>query len=224
MTRVGVCEDDANVRRAVTEALTAVGHEVVVAHRGSEALRLFGPGSQLEVLVLDIGLPDSDGRDVCQALRAAGSTAPVLFLTARGGLHDVVSGFGAGGDDYLVKPFRIDELRVRVEALARRPARTTDMAGRLKIDPERFSLRSPSGEVRLTPTEYRIVAALLARPGEVVRRRRLIEAAWPLGAIVADNTLDSYIRRIRTRLEQAGATERIETVRGVGFSIREPDK
>lgn len=220
MARVGVCEDEPQIHRVIAEALTGDGHDVVAAFRGREALQLFRPDSGLQVIVLDIGLPDADGRDVCQALRAAGLAVPVLFLTARGGLHDVVSGFGAGGDDYLVKPFAVAELRARVTALARRApdGRATDTA--LRLDPARFSLRSAMAEVAVSPTEFRILAALLGRPGDVLRRGELVAAAWPMGAMVQDNTLDSYIRRLRRRLEDVHADERIETVRGVGYALR----
>lgn len=220
MARIGLCEDEPKVRRLVVEALTSDGHELTVAHRGGEAVRLFRPETRLSAIVLDIGLPDSDGRDVCQALRAGGVVAPVLFLTARGAVHDIVSGFGAGGDDYLVKPFAVAELRARVNALARRAAEPADAVPGLRLDPERLSLRSLSDEIMLTPTEFRILAALLARPGSVIRRRDLISAAWPLGAIVQDNTLDSYIRRLRQRLDEVHAERRIETVRGVGYVVR----
>ena len=220
MARIGVCEDDPQVRRLLSEALREDGHEVVLAHRGSEALRLFPGDDRLQVVVLDIGLPDADGRDVCQALRAAGVTAPVLFLTARDGVHEVVAGFGAGGDDYLVKPFAIAELRVRVSALARRAPAPGPTDDGMRLDPARFCLRYEEHEVVLTPTEFRILAALLGRRGDVLRRSQLTAAAWPLGAVVQGNTLDSYIRRLRQRLEEIGSPDRITTVRGVGYAIR----
>jgi two-component system response regulator MprA len=220
MARVGLCEDDPQVSRVVQEALTGDGHEVVVTFRGAEALRVFRADPGLQALVLDIGLPDSDGRDVCQALRAAGVTAPVLFLTARGGVHDIVSGFGAGGDDYLVKPFAVAELRARVAALARRAPPPKPAEGQVQLDPVRFALRFGERESVVTPTEFRLLATLFGRQGEVVRRRELIAAAWPLGAVVQENTLDSYLRRLRQRLEDIGAPGRIETVRGVGYVLR----
>ncbi|MDY7558243.1 response regulator transcription factor [Cryobacterium sp. 10C3] len=152
--------------------------------------------------MLDIGLPDSDGRDVCQALRAAGQLAPVLFLTARTGVQDIVTGFHAGGDDYLGKPFALAEVLVRVGALARRgrPEPYRQPSG-LRLDPQRFTVARADLEIAVTPTEFRMLAALLARPGEVVRRRDLVAAAWPHGAIVAENTVDSYVRRLRRKLE-----------------------
>ena len=205
MPTVGVCEDDPLIRRVLAEALGAAGYALVLAHTGAEAVTLFAPGRDVDVIILDIGLPDSDGRDVCQALRAAGQLAPVLFLTARSGVQDVVTGFHAGGDDYLGKPFALAEVLVRVGALARRgrPEPYRQPAG-LRLDPQRFTVASGALEIAVTPTEFRMLAALLARPGEVVRRRDLVAAAWPHGAIVAENTVDSYVRRLRRKLERLG--------------------
>ena len=220
MAVVGVCEDDPAIRRLVTEALRGADHEVRLARNGREAVEKFPADTDLDVLILDIGLPDSDGRDVCQALRANGQHAPVLFLTALEAVHERVSGFNAGGDDYVTKPFALSELLVRVDALLKRtrPAPTRPVG--LQLDPERFSLRSPDGEAALTPTEFRLVATLIARPGDVVRRRTLVAAGWPDGAIVHDNTLDSYIRRLRTKLERVDAPASIETVRGIGYVLK----
>ena len=220
MALIGLCEDDPGIRRVVREALAEDGHEVLLAHSGAEALRRFTPDLDLRAIVLDIGLPDSDGRDVCQALGAAGVTAPVLFLTARGGLHEVVAGFGAGGDDYLTKPFEPAELQVRVAALVRRAPHSSAGPTGLRLDPGRFTLRSSTAEVAVTPTEFRLIALLVANPGEVVRRRRLTAAGWPHGAIVHANTLDAYMLRARRRLEQVDPAKRIETVRGVGYVLR----
>lgn len=219
MARVGICEDDAAIRRVVLEALRLTGHEGVAAHNGGEALRMFVGDSSLEVLVLDIGLPDADGRDVCQALRSHGQTAPVLFLTALGSTHDKLAGFAAGGDDYLAKPFEVKELVARIEAIAQRAQRSATPPSGLLLDPSRHSLRFGDREVLLSPTEYRLLAALTSRPGEVVRRRAVIAAAWPDGAIVSDNTLDSYARRIRHKLELLESPVGLRTVRGVGYTL-----
>ena len=220
MATVGLCEDDPAIRRVVVQALELTGHAVLTAHTGAEALRQFGSGTVLDAVVLDIGLPDADGRDVCQALRSAGQSAPVLFLTALGAVHDRLSGFNAGADDYLPKPFDVKELIARVEALARRgrPA-ATPVAG-LVLDPARHSLRSGEAEVMLSPTEFRMLAALTSRPGEVVRRQAVVAAAWPDGARVSENTVDSYIRRLRGKLRELGAPATLRTVRGVGFTLR----
>src|SRR4051794_22714993 len=150
------------------------GHEVVLAHNGGEAVRLFGKDRTLHALILDIGLPDADGRDVCQALRSNGQLAPVMFLTALGAVEDRLSGFSAGADDYLPKPFDPLELVARVEVLARRGTGTPS-ADRVELvlDPTRHSMSCNGHEVMLSPTEFRMLAAITSRPGQVVRRRVL---------------------------------------------------
>ena len=218
---VGVCEDDPGLRRALRSALEYDGHDVVMAHTGAEATTVLGRDAGLDVIIMDIGLPDADGRDVCQALKAGGQDAPVLFLTALGATHDRLAGFGAGGDDYVAKPFEVKELLARVAVLGRRGrqlAARDDTDGVL-VDPATHRLRGSHGQVALSPTEYRMLAAVAARPDEVVRRRAVVAAAWPDGAIVSDNTLDSLMRRVRAKLDEAGAPAVIETVRGVGYRL-----
>ena len=221
MARVGLCEDDSAIRRIVNDALRMSDHEVVNAHNGGEAIRLFAGDDDLDVVILDIGLPDADGRDVCQALRSNGQAAPVLFLTALGKVHDRLAGFSAGADDYLPKPFDVLELIARVEALAKRgrlvrPEAPTDLV----LDPARHSLACQGREALLTPTEFRMLAAITSRPGEVVRRRVVVNAAWPNGGMVSENTVDSYIRRIRVKLREVESPLQLTTVRGVGYALR----
>jgi len=221
MARVGLCEDDVAIRRVVTDAMRLAGHDVVAAHDGGEALRLFVDDDALDVVILDIGLPDADGRDVCQALRSAGQSAPVLFLTALGTVHERLAGFSAGADDYLPKPFDVLELIARVEALARRGRLVVAEAPTdLVLDPARHSLACNGTEVLLTPTEFRMLAAITSRPGEVVRRRAVVAAAWPQGGAVSDNTVDSYVRRIRVKLREVGSPLELTTVRGVGYTLK----
>ena len=220
MAKVGLCEDDPAIRRIVAGALDHAGHTTVVAHDGREALRLLGDDETIDVVVLDIGLPDADGRDVCQALRTAGQSAPVIFLTALGAVHERLAGFSAGADDYLVKPFDVKELIARVEVLAKRGRVVAAEPSRdLFLDPTRHALVCDGREVLLTPTEYRMLAAITSRPGEVVRRRAVVAAAWPDGAVVSENTVDSYVRRIRAKLAEVHSPSRLETVRGVGFRL-----
>ncbi|WP_395656795.1 response regulator transcription factor [Nocardioides sp.] len=220
MARIGLCEDDPAIRRVVLAALEHAGHEGVSAHDGREALRLFSDDDSLAVIVLDIGLPDSDGRDVCLALRSAGQPAPVLFLTALGAVHDRLAGFSAGADDYLPKPFDVKELIARIDALAKRGRIVTGQAPTdLVLDPARHALVCGDREVLLTPTEFRMLAAITSRPGEVVRRRAVVAAAWPDGAQVNENTVDSYVRRIRVKLDEVGSPLHLQTVRGVGFRL-----
>lgn len=220
VSRVGLCEDDADLRIVLIQALRLAGHDVVIARDGHAAVRDLSPDSGVEVIVMDVGLPDSDGRDVCQALRAHGQRAPLLFLTALNGVHDRVSGFHAGGDDYLTKPFAVAELLVRIDALVRRGTDSTPAADGLRLDPTRHCLVNGDREVALTPTEYRMLAVLTARPEEVVRRRAVVAAAWPDGAIVHENTVDSFIRRLRVKLAAVGYERKLVTVRGVGYVLR----
>ena len=216
---VGVCEDEPALRSVLARALRAMDHEPVVAATAAEALRAFAK-QRPDVMILDIGLPDADGRDLCLALRATGIDAPVLFLTARDGLHDKIAGFEAGGDDYLTKPFELDEVRVRLDALLRRtPGPAADTPGGPVLDPARHALVVGQTEVALTPTEFRLLGRLMAEPATVVRRHTLVAAAWPHGAMVSDNTLDSYVRRIRKKLEPLDLSA-ISTVRGVGYRWR----
>jgi two-component system response regulator MprA len=215
----GICEDDDELRGVVRRALEGEGFVVRATATGADAVRAFADVPP-DVLVLDIGLPDADGRDVCQALRAQGVRAPVLFLTARDALPDRLSGFHAGGDDYLTKPFALSELLVRVHALVRRGTPAPAPAPALVLDPAAHAVRHAGRTQRLTPTEFRLLAALAARPGEVVRRVALVAVAWPEGAIVHDNTLDVYLARLRRKLRAVGATAAIETVHGVGYVLR----
>jgi two-component system response regulator MprA len=216
---VGLCEDDPALRSVLTRGLRSVGHEPIAVATAAEALRVFRAAPP-QVLVLDIGLPDGDGRDLCVALRAAGIEAPVLFLTARDGLHDKVAGFESGGDDYLTKPFQLAELRVRIDALLRRaPAPPATDPDRPVLDSARHALVVRGAETSLTPTEFRLLGRLMAEPDRIVRRHSLVAAAWPMGAQVSDNTLDSYVRRVRRKLDRAGAGE-ITTHRGVGYRWR----
>ena len=220
--RIGLCEDDADLRSVLTRALRAEGFEVRATMTGHEAVEAFSSAPP-DLLVLDIGLPDADGRDVCQALRSHGVRAPVVFLTARDALPDRLAGFHAGGDDYLTKPFALAELVVRVRALLRRAGRAevpVELGGGLRLDPAAHALRAGERSESLTPTEFRILAALAARAGDVVRRAELTAAAWPQGAIVHANTLDTYIGRLRRKLEAVASARGIETVRGVGYALR----
>ena len=219
----GICEDDDELRDVVRTALERQGLVVRSTASGADAVRVFTEHPP-DVLVLDVGLPDADGRDVCQALRAHGVESRVLFLTARDALPDRLSGFHAGGDDYLTKPFAVSELVVRVEALMRRgPAALSsqpDGDGRMVLDPEAHAVVHDGHQIALTPTEFRLLATLAARQGTVVRRHTLLAAGWPDGAIVHDNTLDAYLAKIRRKLREAGASDAIETARGVGYVMR----
>jgi two-component system response regulator MprA len=214
---VVIAEDDDELRELVVRGLREEGFDVAAS---ATAAGLQGLVDQRppNALILDIGLPDADGRDLCQALRAHGVHAPVLFLTARDALPDRLSGFAAGGDDYLVKPFSFDELVARLRAQLRRTSPEPQVGG-LSVDPASHSARCGGESVALTPTEYRLLGLLLGRTGETVRRRELIQAGWPHGAIVHDNTLDAYLARLRRKLRSLPGAPAITTAHGVGYSI-----
>ncbi|MGW1029606.1 response regulator transcription factor [Streptomyces sp. NPDC002577] len=216
--KILVVEDDHALRDVLLRGLRDEGFATVPAADGATALRL--AGNEVAAAVLDIGLPDADGRDVCQAMRANGFLSPVIFLTARHGLTDRLSGFSAGGDDYLPKPFHLVELAARLQAALRRAVRpTAATAGDLVLDAVRHRLTARGTEVDLTPTEFRLLAALMAAPGDIVGRRELVRAAWPEGAQVNDNTLDQYLTRLRRKLREAGSELTIGTARGIGHRL-----
>lgn len=218
--RVLIVEDDIELRTVLIRGLTEEGFAPSGLGSGQELLERIG-ALEPDVLVLDIGLPDADGRDLCQALRAQGIQTPVIFLTARDALTDRVGGFNAGGDDYLAKPFAFAELVARIRALLRRSAADISAeAGTLRLDPMAHAAFVGDARVPLTPTEFRLLARLVVNPGEAVRRADLIRTAWPHGARVRDNTLDAYIARLRRKLEPLADAPTITTVHGIGYGLQ----
>jgi two-component system, OmpR family, response regulator len=214
-----IVEDDEELRGVLARGLREEGFSVDALANGAQLLGRVEQETP-DAFVIDIGLPDSDGRDLCQALRARGVEAPVLFLTARDALVDRIAGFDAGGDDYLAKPFAFIELVARLQALLRRAGGDGALeAAGLRLDPVHHAAADASGEVTLTPTEFRLLARLMSRPGEAVRRRDLVRAGWPHGAIVRENTLDAYVARLRRKLRSLEHAPEIATVHGVGYKI-----
>ncbi|MER6101725.1 response regulator transcription factor [Streptomyces sp. NPDC001832] len=217
--RILVVEDDHGLRDVLARGLRDEDFDVVTAVDGATALKTVD--ESVHAVVLDVGLPDSDGRDVCQAMRGAGVTVPVIFLTAHGNLTDRLSGFASGGDDYLVKPFHLSELAARVRAVLNRTGHhdsaLADSAGAMRLNPMKHELTVHGRPVALTPTEFRLLACLMSGPGNVVRRRALLRAGWPEGAQVSDNTLDQYLTRLRRKLREADSPQTISTVRGIGY-------
>jgi two-component system response regulator MprA len=214
-----VVEDDVELRTVLVRGLHEEGLAADGVGSGAEALERLGAAVP-DLFILDVGLPDADGRDVCQAVRAHGVNSPVLFLTARDALTDRLTGFSAGGDDYLTKPFAFAELVARVWALLRRASTDlTTQAGALRLDPVAHAAFSGDRRAALTPTEFRLLARLVANPGETVRRADLIRAGWPHGARVRDNTLDAYVARLRRKLRDLPEAPAIDTVHGVGYCV-----
>ncbi len=219
MAKVLVVEDDIDLRGVLLRGLREEGFEASGVGTGAELLERFGPEAP-GVLIVDIGLPDADGRDVCQALRARGVQTPVLFLSARDALTDRVTAFSAGGDDYVTKPFAFAEVVARLHALLRRAGETDVVeSGPLRLDPMAHAAFVDGEKIALTPTEFRLLAKLVAMSGQAVRRRELVQTGWPHGARVRDNTLDAYVARLRRKLEPHGDAPRIVTVHGVGYAI-----
>ncbi|MEU3245411.1 MULTISPECIES: response regulator transcription factor [unclassified Streptomyces] len=216
-SKILIVEDDHVLRDALRRGLSD-DFEPVLATDGAMALRLATPA--VSAAVLDIGLPDADGRDVCQAMRANGFPGPVIFLTARHQLSDRLSGFSAGGDDYLPKPFHLAELAARLRAALKRAApRSATSRGDLVLDAVGHTVTVLGTPVALSPTEFRILATLVAADGALVRRIDLVRAGWPDGAQVSDNTLDQYLTRLRRKLREAGSGLSLGTVRGIGHRL-----
>ncbi len=216
--RLLLVEDDDDLRSSLRRGLGEHGFVVDEAADGRAAIAAGTVVPAPDVIVLDIALPDADGRDVCRALRDRGVAAPVLFLTARDALSDRLAGFDVGGDDYLVKPFHFDELVVRLHALARRGG--APPPGReLRVSPTSRVARCGDRRVDLTPTELRLLEVLLDAVGETLERTDLITAGWSPGAIVHDNTLEQYVGRLRRKLQAIEAPLAIVTVRGLGYRL-----
>lgn len=216
--RLLLVEDDDDLRSSLRRGLVEHGFSVVEAGDGATAIAHATAPAAPDLVVLDIALPDADGRDVCRALRGRGLTAPVLFLTARDALSDRLSGFDVGGDDYLVKPFHFDELVVRLHALARRGSGPPP-GPEVRVSPSSRTARCGDHQVDLTPTELRLLTALLAERGETLERSALVAAGWSPGAIVHDNTLEQYVGRLRRKLQAIEAPLTLVTVRGLGYRL-----
>jgi two-component system response regulator MprA len=214
--RILVVVADSDLRTHLRGALAAQGFKVTVVRNGATALE--HADEPPDGMIIDVALPDADGRDLCRALRAVGCVAPVLFLTTPDAVGDRMSGFGPGGDDYVTKPVHIDEVVARLVALIRSPrVLAPTEIGTLRLDPVRRSVRDGPNEAALTPTEFRLLSALAAQPGAIIARGDLVRAAWPEGAIVYDNTLDQYVARLRRKLRAVASESEITTARGVGY-------
>jgi two-component system response regulator MprA len=223
--RILIVDDDRALRDALRRALVLGGYETVPVENGEGALAEIARG-QPDAVVLDIGLPDIDGLEVCRRLRAVGNRVPVLMLTARDAVADRIDGLDAGADDYLVKPFDVGELRARLRALLRRSGMDGDASGlafqELRLDGARHGVSVGDNFVELTRTEYQLLELLMLNAGRVLPHDLIYERVWGYDFGPASNALRVYIGYLRRKLEQAGARPLLHTVRGVGYVLREP--
>jgi two-component system response regulator MprA len=221
--RILVVDDDPGVRKAVGRALTFEGYDVIDAADGEEALRLAST-AEPDAVVLDVGMPRIDGLEVCRRLRAAGVATPILVLTARHQVTDRVAGLDAGADDYLVKPFALEELLARLRALLRRVTQNgSDILslGDLTLDPSTRHVERGGAAITLTRTEFNLLELLLHNAGHVLTREVIFERVWGYDFDVTSNSLDVYIGYLRRKTEIDDRPRLIHTVRGVGYVARE---
>ncbi len=216
-----VIEDDQRLVRVLRRLLTQDQHLVESAGTAAEGLELAGD-AELDVVILDVGLPDASGLEVARRLRASGSRVPILMLTGRDAVSARVAGLDAGADDYLVKPFAYDELLARLRALGRRPPPRATLhlrAGPIALDEAERRVTVDGRTVALSQREYAILECLLRRPGQVLSRDQILDYAWPYGAALTPNTVEAYIHLLREKLGTEAAAW-IETVRGMGYRLR----
>ena len=217
--RILLIEDEAALREPLQERLRQEGHVVDVAVDGEEGLYA-GTEYPVDVAVVDLGLPKLSGMEVIRQLRARGRTFPILILTARGRWQDKVEGLEAGGDDYLVKPFEVEELLARLRALVRRAAgwtRASLQCGPLLLDTAAQTLQRDGAAVELTGYEYRVLEYLMLHSGEVVSKTELTEHLYEEDADRDSNVIEVFIRRLRSKLDPDGSLHPIETLRGRGY-------
>jgi two-component system, OmpR family, response regulator MprA len=226
--RLLVVDDDRGLRDVLRRALTLSGYEVALADSGAVALADVA-ADEPDAIVLDIGLPDIDGLEVCRLLRREGNRVPVLMLTARDAVADRIDGLDAGADDYLVKPFDVDELRARIRALLRRAG--PDAAapqpalafGDLVLDPDEHGVRVAGRFIELTRTEFGLLELLMRNPRRVLGHSLIYDRVWGYDFGPSSNALRVYVGYLRRKLDDAGARAVIHTVRGVGYALREAE-
>jgi len=218
-----VVDDDAALRTALDRALKLEGYRVSFAHDGRQALQMM-TGSSQDAVILDLGLPLMDGLEVCRRVRERGDRTPVLMLTARDAVTDRVEGLDAGADDYLVKPFALDELLARLRALLRRSTATASEGvlkfGDLILDLQTMEVSRSSRELQLTRTEFRLLELFMRNPRVVLTRSRIFEEVWGYDFGASSNALEVYVSYLRRKLEAEGEPRLIHTVRGVGYTLR----
>jgi two-component system, OmpR family, response regulator MprA len=220
--RILVVDDELAVRESLRRALALEGHEVELAADGRDALATIAHSAP-DLVVLDVLMPELDGLEVSRRLRAAGDRTPILMLTARAEVGDRVAGLDAGADDYLGKPFALDELLARVRALLRRtpssdePLRFADLA----LDPAARTVSRNGRPIELTRTEFALLELLIRNPRRVLTRSEILLAVWGYDFGPTSNSLEVYVGYLRRKTEADGAPRLVQTVRGVGYVLRE---
>jgi two-component system response regulator MprA len=224
--KILVVDDERAVRESLKRALELEGYEIELAADGQEALqRLEGNGEgQPDAVLLDVLMPNMDGLEVCRRLRRSGNRVPVLMLTARDEVENRVAGLDAGADDYVTKPFALEELVARVRALLRRTSVDDHEVLRfadLELDPGTREVRRGGEQIDLTRTEFALLELFLTNPRQVLTRSIIFERVWGYDFGFASNSLDVYIGYLRRKTEIGGKPRLIQTVRGVGYALRE---
>ncbi len=224
--KILVVDDERAVRESLRRALELEGYEIELAEDGRQALDRLAREDQPDAVILDVLMPGVDGLDVCRTLRAEGSRLPVLMLTARTQVEDRVEGLDAGADDYLTKPFALEELLARVRALLRRfgdDGASGDMLSfaDLELDPGTREVTRGVERIELTRTEFSLLELFLRNPRQVLTRSVIFERVWGYDFGFASNSLDVYIGYLRRKTEAGGKPRLIHTVRGVGYALRE---
>jgi DNA-binding response OmpR family regulator len=218
-----IVEDEARMAELLRKGLTEEGHSAVCAFDGAEGLAL-AKGFEFDVIILDIMLPRVSGFEMAKRLRSEKIRTPVLMLTAKDSVPDIVRGLDLGADDYMTKPFSFEELLARLRAVQRRAVATADTSLRvadLVLEPSSREVSRGQTRISLTRTEYNLLERLVFRTGKIVARRSLIEAVWGFDREIEDNTLDAFMHLLRNKIDSPGRAKLIHTVRGVGYVIRE---
>jgi two-component system, OmpR family, response regulator MprA len=223
--KVLVVDDELAVREALRRALTLEGYSVELAADGAEALHRVGDGAATDAVVLDVLMPGIDGLEVCRRIRRAGNRVPVLILTARDEVADRVAGLDAGADDYLVKPFALEELLARLRALLRRSTESDGdvlLFADLELNPATREVLRGGEPIELTRTEFALLELFMRNPRQVLTRSVIFERVWGYDFGSSSNSLDVYIGYLRRKTEAGGKPRLVQTVRGVGYALREP--
>lgn len=217
-----IVEDEMRMADLLRKGLSEEGHTVTCAYDGAEGLAL-AKGSEFDVIILDVMIPKLSGYDVTKRLRSEKIRTPILILTAKDSMPDIVHGLDLGADEYMTKPFSFAELLARLRAVKRRALAAHDpqlQVADLVLNPASREVFRREGYVSLTPTEYSLLERLMYRSGKVVSRRSLIEAVWGFEPEIEGNTLDAFMHLLRNKVDRPGQPKLIHTVRGVGYMIR----